>query len=53
MAKGPYAICVKHGSELFKGIGAHARMVRAPAPKTKKQRYLSGCPICAKENRSQ
>jgi len=49
MAKGPYVVCQKHGTDLIKGVGNHARMIRTAQPKTKKQRYLSGCPVCKKE----
>jgi hypothetical protein len=44
--KGAFVVCDKHGTEVVKGL---KKMVRAPIPKTKKQRYLGGCPICRKE----
>jgi hypothetical protein len=44
--KGAYAVCEKHGSEVMKGL---KKMVRAPIPQTKKQRFHSGCPLCRKE----
>jgi hypothetical protein len=47
--RGAYAVCEKHGSEIAKGVGK--KMVRAPVPKTKKQRYHSGCPQCKKDAR--
>lgn len=47
--RGAYAVCEKHGTEIAKGVGK--KMVRAPVPKTKKQRYTLGCPQCRKDQR--
>jgi hypothetical protein len=44
--KGAYACCDKHGTEVMKGL---KKMVRAPVPKTKKQRFEDGCPMCRRE----
>lgn len=44
--KGAYATCDKHGTEVMKGL---RKMIRAPIPKTKKQKYEQGCPLCRKE----
>jgi uncharacterized protein with PIN domain len=44
--KGAYAVCEKHGTEVIKGM---KKMVRAPIPKSKKQRYEIGCPKCRQE----
>jgi hypothetical protein len=44
--KGAYVCCDKHGTEVMKGL---KKMVRAPVPKNKNQRYNVGCPICKRE----